>query len=145
MSTDGDCKVNFKYSFFLNLKVSAPVQRNNFFLQTTPSIFQQDPFPSFVDVPPAIEDIIIRHERQTLRRLPKSGAILFTVRTFFMPVTDLESEPESLRELVDSALAMPDEMALYKCRHVWMQTLQSWASTILAEGGEDDVESRSLA
>lgn len=113
------------------MKVSAPVQRNNFFLQVTPTIFQQDPFPASVDTPPAIEDIIIRHERQTLQRLPKTKAILFTVRTFFTPVKELESEPESIRELVDSALAMPEEMARYKCRQVWFETLQNWASTIL--------------
>lgn len=114
------------------MKVSAPVQRNNFFIQTTPAIFQQEPFASSVEKPPHIEDLIIRHERQTLRRLPKSNAILFTVRTFFTPVVELAQEPDSLRELVDSASAMPEELANYKCRHVWMATLQEWASTILA-------------
>ncbi|KFY15372.1 hypothetical protein V491_05701 [Pseudogymnoascus sp. VKM F-3775] len=136
--------------FFLHMKVSAPVQRNNFFLQVTPTIFQQDPFPDTIDTPPTIEDIIIRHERQTLQRLPKTKAILFTVRTFFTPVTELESEPESIRELVDSALAMPEEMARYKCRQVWFQTLQNWASIILdketecqnIEVGKKDAESK---
>jgi hypothetical protein len=121
-------------SFFANMKVSAPVQRNNFFLQTTPEIFQQDPFESSLEEPPAIQDLVIRHERQILRRLPNSNAILFGVRTFFTPVIDLEAEPESLQALVDSALAMPEEMAKYKCRQVWMDTLQEWASNVLADG-----------
>jgi hypothetical protein len=30
-------------------------------------------------------------------------------------------------------LAMPDEMAKYKCRQVWMGTLQEWASTVLGD------------
>ena len=122
------------------MKASAPIQRNNFFIQTTPEIFQQEPFESSLEQPPPIQDLIIRHERQTLRRLPKSDAILFCVRTFFTPVTDLEAEPESLRALVDSALAMPEVMAKYKCRHVWMDTLQEWASTVL--GDDMDVETR---
>src|ERR1700729_3211099 len=36
--------------------------------------------------------IRLRTERQTLRRLPKSGAILFTVRTYMFPVTELAKE-----------------------------------------------------
>ena len=118
---------------FANMNASAPIQRNNFFLQTTPEIFQQEPFESSLKKPPAIQDLIIRHERQTLRRLPKSNGILFCVRTFFTPVINLEAEPESLRALVNSALAMPDEMAKYKCRQVWMDTLQEWASTVLGD------------
>jgi hypothetical protein len=31
--------------------------------------------------------------RQTLRRLPRSGAILFTIRTYFEPMTKLAQEP----------------------------------------------------
>lgn len=119
--------------FFINMKADAPVQRNNFFLQVNDNIFQQDPFPSTVDHPIDIKDVIIRHERQTLRRLPKSSAILFMVRTFFTPVTDLEREPESLRELLDSCLAMPEDVAKYKARQVWLEPLQTWAEEILGK------------
>lgn len=124
----------------MNLKVASPVQRHNFFIQANDSIFQQDPFPASVDTPPEVEDLLLRHERQTLVRLPKSKAVLFTVHTFFTPVTDLEREPESLRDLLNSARAMPEEMAKYKCRHVWMETLERYAETILTDDvrGEGD-------
>ncbi|CAF1943592.1 unnamed protein product [Rotaria magnacalcarata] len=41
---------------------------------------------------PCIENIHFRSERQALRRLPRSGAILFTVRTYFLPIIDISQE-----------------------------------------------------
>ena len=38
--------------------------------------------------------LFTRVERQTVFRLPKSGAILFTVHTFVKPLHRLESQPE---------------------------------------------------
>jgi hypothetical protein len=34
----------------------------------------------------------LRTERQTLRRLPKTGAIIFTIRTYLFPVEELGKE-----------------------------------------------------
>jgi len=35
----------------------------------------------------------LRTERQSLRRLPRTGAIVFTIRTYLVPVTALAREP----------------------------------------------------
>lgn len=39
-----------------------------------------------------VENIRFRTERQTLRRLPRSGAIVFTIRTYMEKITDLGQE-----------------------------------------------------
>ena len=37
--------------------------------------------------------VYFRTERQTLRRLPRTGCILFTIRTYLSPITELATEP----------------------------------------------------
>src|SRR5690606_34221855 len=39
------------------------------------------------------ENVFLRVERQTLRKLPQSGAMLFTVRIFVDPIAELEAQP----------------------------------------------------
>lgn len=37
--------------------------------------------------------VYFRSERQSLRRMPKTGCICFTIRTYFHPVTEIVDEP----------------------------------------------------
>ena len=58
--------------------------------------------------------LVLRVERQTFRRLPESGAVVFGIRTHvtkLAQVTALQGEAARLREAV---LAFPPEMARYK-------------------------------
>ena len=111
--------------------------RHNFFIQTTDVLFQQDPFLAELPEPPKIVDIRIRHERQTLRRLPKTRAILFTVRTYMLPITELENEPESIREFLGAIRAMPPEMAKYKAKQVWGDVVEEWCEAQLRKTASD--------
>ncbi len=54
----------------------------------------------------------LRVERETLRRLPLSGSILFTIRTFINPLSDVP--PEAAARLADVLDAMPSGVADYK-------------------------------
>jgi hypothetical protein len=57
--------------------------------------------PSLIAVPPsdaATPPLWIRSERQTLRRLPETGAILFTIRVQTVPVAVLAHEPSRARD-----------------------------------------------
>lgn len=126
------------------MKVSYPVERNNFFMQTNTVLFQQEPFAAHVGMEPKIEDIHIRHERQTLRRLPRSGAVLFMVRTYLKPVIGLESDPQSLWNLSQSIKAMPDVMADYKGRKIWGKVFESWSEQKLAGFKPSDDEAKLL-
>src|ERR1700728_2150190 len=40
----------------------------------------------------AISPHPLRSERQTLRRLPRSGGVVFTIRTYFHPITEICDE-----------------------------------------------------
>lgn len=71
--------------------------------------------------PCSLSEIYIRRERQTFMRLSKSDAILFTVRTFMTPLTSLGDE--ELTAFVEQARGWGDEMAAYKGREQWWQTV----------------------
>ena len=57
------------------------------------------------------EMIALRTERQTLRRLPKTGAILFTIRTHTTPVVKLAQEPGVPGRLASAVRSWPDTVA----------------------------------
>ena len=59
------------------------VRRRNWFLHPDPALFQPDR-PSAEPVVPAdrvLDDLYLRSERQTLRALPVSGRVVFTIKT----------------------------------------------------------------
>jgi hypothetical protein len=43
---------------------------------------------------PVAKNVYLRLERQTLRKLPESGDILFTIRIYIDPLSALETHPE---------------------------------------------------
>lgn len=115
------------------MKPDSPIARHNFFIQANDVLFQQDPFPATLPKPPTVEDIRLRHERQTLWKLSKTGAILFTVRTYMTPLLDLKGEPESVKELLGAIQNMPPDMARYKGRPLWGDIVESWCQGQLHE------------
>lgn len=62
----------------------------------------------------APERLFLRVEYQTLRRLPRTGAILFTVRTVTDPLPALASSPVAARALHDRLVTMDAGVAAYK-------------------------------
>ncbi|GAA5919541.1 hypothetical protein JCM6882_002909 [Rhodosporidiobolus microsporus] len=56
-----------------------------------------------------INQIHFRTERQSMRRLPKSRAILFTTRSYLFPVTDLADEPGIPGRMASSVRSWPSE------------------------------------
>jgi len=78
------------------------------------------------------ENILIRRERQTFRRLPKSETVLFTVKTSLQRLTQLPME--ELEGFVGEARLWPDETATCKGRELWgpcvfayYEECKSWA------------------
>ena len=57
------------------------------------------------------EMIVLRTERQTLRRLPRTGAVLFTIRTYTTPVVDLAREPGVPGRLASAVRSWPEVVA----------------------------------
>lgn len=61
--------------------------------------------------PPA-KDLWLKTEYQTLRRLPKSGAILFTIKTIVQPMPTIGAE--AAKTLHKSLSGMRPELRAYK-------------------------------
>lgn len=56
----------------------------------------------------------LRTERQTLRRLPRTGGIVFTIRVYQTPVVQLAQEPGVPGRLASSVRGWSEEVAQYK-------------------------------
>lgn len=118
--------------FFLKLKPEEMVTRYNYFIQTdenlawSQAIGSEDEFGIGWDnaqVDPPIEKIHFRSERQTLRRLPRSRAILFTIRTYFIPVVEIAKEPGVPERLASAIRSWPDDVSRYKGKHAYGEIL----------------------
>ena len=53
-------------------------------------------------------------ERQTLRRLPRSGAVVFGIRTYVEPLAEVAAVPATAQALADRIREMPLATAVYK-------------------------------
>jgi hypothetical protein len=58
--------------------------------------------------------LVLRVERQTFRRLPDSGAVVFGIRTHVTPLERVTAVPGEAARLRDSVLAFPPDMSRYK-------------------------------
>jgi len=81
----------------------------------------QGPIDNFASKRCSLSEIYVRRERQTFTRLSTSDAILFTVRTFMTPLTSLGDK--ELTALVEQARGWGGEMAAYKGREQWWDTV----------------------
>ena len=82
---------------------------------------------------PPIESIHFRCERQVLRRLPRSGAILFTIRTYFHPVIDIAQEPGVPGRLASALRSWPDDVVRHKGRKAFEDVLLKYLDEKHAE------------
>lgn len=71
----------------------------------------------------AVDEIHFRSERQTLRRLPRSNAIVFTIRTYFEPVTKIAQEPHVPGRLAEAIRSWDDTVSFYKGKSHWDKIL----------------------
>lgn len=99
-----------KVDTFFDRLTASPVWRRNWFVHPDASLFQPDrPVDGdpVVDAATALDELVIRSERQTLRRLdPVDDAILFTIRVQQAPVRALLGDGDrgdAFRRLLASA------------------------------------------
>ncbi|CAF1130438.1 unnamed protein product, partial [Didymodactylos carnosus] len=60
-------------------------------------------------------DIVhLRVERQTLRRLPKSKDILFTIKTYLTPMAEIVKDVDVAKRLASAIRNWPPEVIHYK-------------------------------
>lgn len=107
-----------------------PVWRSNWTLEDHPALFQPAvPERPLVDDP---GDLWIRIERETLRRLPRSGGVLFTIRGFQQPLRDYvrrgRDVATNLQRLVSR---LPDDVARYKSIFPYREAVLSWLDGVI--------------
>jgi hypothetical protein len=112
---------------FDKLQVEQPVERHNWSLQADGALYM--PLSDLGRIERAAqrperfsdEDVaaraFIRVERQTLRKLPRSGDILFTIRTYLDPLGALRRHPDRARiaaSFADQLMSLGDGQLGYK-------------------------------
>ncbi|KAF8529810.1 hypothetical protein JB92DRAFT_2695822 [Gautieria morchelliformis] len=73
-----------------------------------------------------VSQIYFRSERQTLRRMPKTGCICFTIRTYLHPVTELVHEPGVPGRLAAAIRGWDEAVARRKERDTYADVLLPW-------------------
>ena len=87
---------------------------------------------------PQPQDIVIRKERQTFRRLSRTGAIVFGVKT---TLTTLDELPMlELQNLAKEVKSWPDHVSEYKGRQVWGAKVLEFCELRTNMSGRDGVE-----
>ncbi|KAK2025743.1 hypothetical protein LX32DRAFT_702752 [Colletotrichum zoysiae] len=119
-------------SFFKRLRCDQIYSRNNYFIQLDDSLpwswsigEEDSPVVSWstAEKDKAIEHHYFRSERQSLRRLPKTRAIVFTIRTYFHPITELASEDYVPGRLASAIRSWDEKVADYKGRETFGEVL----------------------
>ncbi|KAH6673832.1 hypothetical protein B0J14DRAFT_591717 [Halenospora varia] len=121
-------------NFFRRVQPNGPVQRNNYFIQVddslpwSTSIGDEDGPHGSVGWFSAEQNRHISHhyfrsERQTLRRLPKSGGVVFTIRTYFHPITEIAEEPYVPGRLASAVRSWGEDVSKYKGKEMYGDVL----------------------
>jgi hypothetical protein len=105
--------------YFDKLDINKPVWRVNWSLTDDPDLYQpirktSTDYARSINSKNAGDLIFLRCERQTLRRLPNTGWILFSIKTYVDKVSALVCQPEALVDLAHSVKNMSADMQQYK-------------------------------
>ncbi len=113
--------------FFAKLTADKPVWRLNWTIHARSEPFQPvAPRIGRVDPAEFAEGVSLRVERQTLRRLPVSGDVLFTIRTYIRPLGEITKDAETARRLAAAIDALPLAMRTYRNMTTFADDLVAW-------------------
>jgi hypothetical protein len=107
------------------------VWRINWSLIDDPALFQPKRYKPIARKTPltahnADDMVWLRMERQTLRRLPQSGDIVFTIRIYVRPLHTLATQPERAAALAAALRALPPAMQHYKGLPALLDAVLPW-------------------
>jgi hypothetical protein len=121
--------------FMRNVKPGHIVSRLNWSLLDDPALFQPGGkwrAEANSDITPdnVAGRVFLRVERQTLRRLPLTQAVLFGIRVHVYPLDRVIDRPDMAAALAAAVWALPPEIQLYKSllpfRRALLDWLESW-------------------
>lgn len=124
--------------FFEHLHAERPVWRINWSMADDPSLYQpvrrwDTATDAAITVSNAGERLFVRCERQTLRRLPKTGWILFTIKTYIDPLSTLVGQGEAGAGLAAAIRDLPEDTRRYKNIAPYEAALLAYLDTLAAE------------
>jgi len=117
---------------FTHLRDGAPVWRLNWSVMSDPALFQPGGHDRSAERLAGLTRasagtrLVLRVERQTLTRLPESGAILFTIKTHIDPLAAIAGRPDLIEGLARAVREMPRDMAAYKALDPIRGPLTGW-------------------
>ncbi|KAJ5919425.1 hypothetical protein N7466_010368 [Penicillium verhagenii] len=140
MNEDGEY-----YLFLARLSPTSPMERSNYFVEV------KRPDEDLHDIlyrpgslcekelsDPSPDEIIIRRERQTFRRLPRTGAIVFGVKTYLTPLRQLPMQ--QLENLAKEMKTWPDYVSQYKGKDLWGKKVLEYYNRRLTEAQGEPTE-----
>ncbi len=118
--------------FFDQMPVNEIFARRNWSLHDNPSL-RQDGTERMSEEPPnritsvnAGENLWLRVERQTLRKLKETGAILFTIRIHLRQLKHVVKYEGAANRIAKALSALPPEMQTYKQTDTFADTVQDY-------------------
>jgi hypothetical protein len=102
-------------AFLERIAEDKPMWRTNWTIHDSGELF----CPKADEHPPLSTEKVLgstffRCERQTLRRMPKTGQVVFTIRTYVTPMLEVIADPVRRANLKKTLVSMPEDMANYK-------------------------------
>ncbi|KAJ7929274.1 hypothetical protein B0H13DRAFT_2228556 [Mycena leptocephala] len=131
-----DYKEKMEFSmnrFFTNMKVEKPIQRGSWGIEVGQPLYHQEDHPEFrIPVPDVqVSDLHLRVDWQTLRRLPRSRAIVFNFKALFTPIEDFREEryiPKLLLKILrEGKASFMEYKAFSLVEHRVIPALEEWA------------------
>ncbi|KAI6129173.1 hypothetical protein EDD17DRAFT_1775687 [Pisolithus thermaeus] len=122
--------------FFSKVPCDKPIQRGAWGLEVGEPLFLQTSSPEWnhryrQDPDLLTSDIFLRVDWQTLRRLPKSRAIVFNFKALFTPFTDFRREPYIprllLKVLREGKKSIMEYKGSWHTEHKVIPVLEEWA------------------
>jgi len=125
--------------FFRHLKPGRIAARLNWSLLDDPALFQpggkwRTRGDDAITAGNAGARVFLRVERQTLRLLPVSGAVLFGIRVHVYPLDRIIRSSEDAARLAEAVRALPPEIQHYKSLPVFRGALLDWLAGFGAGG-----------
>jgi hypothetical protein len=112
----------------IRLSVEKPVWRINWGISNHPALFQPEIPPATPDMHAA--DMWFRVEWQTLRRLPLTGGIVFTIRTYVEKLSDfMERDHQLVQDIAELVNKIPENVAEYKSIAPYREKLFAYLET----------------
>lgn len=115
--------------FVDRLRPDRPVWRRNWLVHASDELHLPEPPPPPEPPPDVPDGLWLRSERQTLRRLPRTDAVVFTIRTQQVPLAAVASRPDVARGLAAAIGAWSPDLVAYRGAAAWRTPALGWLTS----------------